>query len=122
MTPEAFNTALGKAVRKHRMLRGWSMKFIADKMGYTYQQQQKYELATNGLSTFYVWQLAELFGLPVEELYREAGIQAKATAEPSPSDNDAILAARYVGKIPSGKLRRNIIDFARKCAYEENAA
>jgi transcriptional regulator with XRE-family HTH domain len=121
MTPKAFNKAMGAIIRKERQARGWSMRVIADQMGYAYQQQQRYEVGRNGLSAFLLGDIAECFGTTVAELYKRAGIQGKA-AKSSPADDDAYLAARYVSKIRSGKLRRNLIDFIRKCAYEGNAA
>lgn len=121
MTQNTFNKAMGAVIRRHRQQRGLSQGDIGKALGVSYQQAQKSELGVNGFAAQYLPILAELFGVTVGELYEQAGIKAKAP-EPSAADNDAFLAARYVAKIPSGKLRRNIIDFARKCAYEETAA
>ncbi len=44
------------------------------------------------------------------------------TPEPGPAENDSFLAARYVGKIADPKLRGLVVDFARKCAYQGEAA
>jgi transcriptional regulator with XRE-family HTH domain len=121
MTPKSFNKAMGAVIRRHRQQRGLSQGDIGKALGVSYQQVQKSETGLNCFAAHYLPVLAELFGLTIGDLYKQAGIQAK-TVEPSPADNDAFLAARYVAKISSDKLRRNIIDFARKCAYEGASA
>jgi transcriptional regulator with XRE-family HTH domain len=123
MKPKAFNKAMGSVIRKERLARGWSMETLGKQFGHTYQQQQKYEMGANGYSAQLLVRVADVFGIPVAELYERARINIAVTpAEPSPAENDGILAARYIAKIPSEKLRRNIIDFARKCAYGEAVA
>jgi transcriptional regulator with XRE-family HTH domain len=120
MTPKAFNKAMGAVVREHRKHRGLTQADVGKALGVTYQQIQKNEAGVNGIGAHYLMILAGLFGVTIGELYEQAGIRVNAR-EPSPAENDGFLAARYVSKIPNEKLRRNIIDFARKCAYEEAA-
>jgi transcriptional regulator with XRE-family HTH domain len=120
MTPRGFNKAMGAVIRRHRKERGLAQSALADALGVSYQQIQKSESGLNGFSAEYLPILANLFGVTVGEFYEQAGLAVNGT-EPDAASNDGFLAARYVAKIPSETLRRNIVDFARKCAYEEAA-
>jgi transcriptional regulator with XRE-family HTH domain len=123
MTPKKFNKAMGAAIRKEREARGLTMKALGKQLGSSYQQIGKYEHGENSCSAHILVRIAAIFQLSVAELYERARINvAVIPVEPSAAESDGILAGRYVAKIPSGKLRRNIVDFARKCAYEGAAA
>jgi transcriptional regulator with XRE-family HTH domain len=123
MQAKAFNKAMGIAIRRERKARGLSQDAIASALGVAPQQLSKYELGTNGFSAQMLVAVAKILQVPVAELYERARINiAVKPAEHSPAEDDGFLAGRYVAKIRSDSLRRNIIEFARKCAYEGNAA
>jgi transcriptional regulator with XRE-family HTH domain len=119
-TRRSFNEAMGAVIRRERKHRGLTLKALGDALDVSYQQIQKSEAGQNGFSACQLSKLADLFGVTVGNLFDAAAVKS-APSKPSPADNDGFLAARYVARIRSEKLRRNIIDFARKCAYEEAA-
>ena len=47
---ETFNVALGKKLRSRRLTLGLTQTDVANKIGVTFQQIQKYEKGTNGVS------------------------------------------------------------------------
>jgi len=117
MNTAEFNKAMGAAIRRHRLAHGLTMKTVADQLGFSYQQQQKNEYGTNGCSAYLLARYASLFGVAVASLYEEAGVNETVQA-PTEAESDSFLAARYVGRIQSAKLRSSLIDFTRKLAYE----
>lgn len=112
-----FNRAMGAAIKRHRLARGLKQADIGDALGVSYQQIQKGEHGLNGFSAFQISKLAVVFGLSVGTLYADAGA-ANKDREPSPAENDSFLAARYVAKIRSPRLRSALVDYTRALAYQ----
>ena len=71
---------IGKLVRELRKSAGMTQMELADRLGVSYQQVQKYENGTSKFSVFRLRQVAEVFGLPVK--YFVEPVPAKA-AEPA---------------------------------------
>jgi len=120
MTPKKFNRALGAAIREQRLVRGLTMEAIAQQLGFTHQQQGKYEHGQNACTAHLAAKYATLFGISIAAFYELAGMQEYR--EPSATDNDAFLAARYVSRIPDEKQRSALIDYIRKLAYQGGEA
>lgn len=57
---------VGVEIRKARQLRRWSQEYLADQLDLTFQQVQKYERGMNRVSCGRIYQLAQIFGMPVE--------------------------------------------------------
>jgi len=123
MSAKQFNRAMGAAIKRLRKKRGLSLQQVGAALGVTYQQAGKYTDGANGLSAYYLPKLAALFGISIEQLYEQARINvAVEPAEPTPADNDAFLAARYVARIEDEKVRGAFVDFARKLAFQGGGA
>ncbi len=58
-----FNTELGNLIRKARMQQGLSQRNLAEKLGITFQQMQKYEAGHNGISSWRLNQITEILGV-----------------------------------------------------------
>lgn len=111
----SFDVAMGRVIRELRKSVGLSQEAVGKQVNVTFQQIQKYERGLNRLAACYLPQLAEIFGVTVGEIYERVG--SSSTEEPSEAQNDSFLAARYVARIADPVLRKNIVDFTRKCAY-----
>lgn len=55
-----FNESLGQAVRARRELLGMTQKYVAEKMGISYQQFQKYESGYNHIPIFRMKQISQI--------------------------------------------------------------
>lgn len=72
---------IGRAIRKHRLQQGMTQGDVADKVGVSFQQIQKYEKGIGHLSAFRLHQIACVLGLstsaffPSEEVAQEADAQ-----------------------------------------------
>lgn len=55
------NVLIGVKIRRKRLENSWSQKVLAEKLGISYQQVQKYELGTNQVSPSRLIQLCDLF-------------------------------------------------------------
>jgi transcriptional regulator with XRE-family HTH domain len=121
MTGKAFNIAMGRVIREFRLQCSLTQKQVGAALGVSYQQINKYESGNNGLTALYLPALASIFGTTIADLYDRAGAVAP-TIEPTEAENDSFLAARYVAKIADPALRRNVVDFTRKLAYQSGEA
>lgn len=62
---------IGKAIRKHRLRAGLTQMQLADKVGLTYQQIQKYELGKSNISIERLCQIASALNIAVYALLPE---------------------------------------------------
>jgi len=69
---------IGQNVRVHRLSKGWTQQQLGAKLGVTFQQLQKYESGTNRIGSGRLFQIAELFEVPVIELFK--GEKASSTS------------------------------------------
>ena len=96
-----------REVRKHRRL---SQGQLAQSIGITFQQIQKYERGTNRISASKLWEVCSVLDITIESLF--AGLVSRDHNQPvlpqaiSPN-TDAILATQYGAQIAENvpKLR-----------------
>ena len=62
---ENFNIHLGKKLRMRRLSLGLTQTKVAQAINVTFQQIQKYEKGTNGISSLRIMQLANFLKVPV---------------------------------------------------------
>ena len=60
---------VGVNLCKFRLLRGMSQEQLADAVGVTFQQIQKYEKGTNRISVSRLWQFSKVLKIPVDDFY-----------------------------------------------------
>jgi len=65
---------IGSLIREMRKAAGMSQMRLADKIGVSYQQVQKYEKGASKLSVPRLMQIADIFGVPVTAFLDEARI------------------------------------------------
>ena len=66
-----FNTHLGKKLRMRRLSLGLTQTKVANAINVTFQQIQKYEKGTNGVSSSRLLQLAIFLKVPVNYFYED---------------------------------------------------
>ena len=62
---ESFNCACGKKIRSRRLTLGLTQSNLAESVGVTFQQIQKYEKGTNGVSSNRLMQLSQFLKVPI---------------------------------------------------------
>jgi len=67
--PHPIDVLVGRRARERRTLQGMSQTAVADKLGLTFQQLQKYERGHNRISASRLYELAQLFDVPVAYFY-----------------------------------------------------
>jgi transcriptional regulator with XRE-family HTH domain len=73
----AEDVEIGRKIRALRLQRGMSQTGLADGIGLTFQQVQKYEKGTNRVSAGRLQRIADLLDTPITFFYRGAGAPTK---------------------------------------------
>ena len=118
-SPHPLDVLVGARVRTARMARGMSQAALAENLGITFQQIQKYERGANRISASKLIEIARALGLPPAELLRDLGDATGAEAELPPNAPGAqdLLVAYQRLKPP---LRRAVLNLARDLANGTN--
>lgn len=86
----SYRTLIGKNLRRLREYRGFTQTDLANALGVTHQQIQKYEKGTCGFSAIRLHTLSRILHVPVEDFFNGFENPAVACAIP-PAINPAIL-------------------------------
>ena len=68
---ENFNIHLGKRLRIRRLSLGLTQTKVAEAINVTFQQIQKYEKGTNGVSSARLMQISQFLKIPITYFYEE---------------------------------------------------
>jgi transcriptional regulator with XRE-family HTH domain len=136
--PNPIDNHVGSRVRLRRMLLGMSQEKLAEKLGLTFQQVQKYEKGINRIGASRLFDLAHVLGVNIQFFYDDAPSMggegaptlAAGFAESAPDNfivdflntRDGLELNRAFLRITDAKVRRSIVDLVRSLAKEEEAA
>ena len=70
-TPNPIDVFVGSRVRLRRLMVGMSQEALADRLGVTFQQVQKYEKGTNRISASRLQAIAEVFRVPPSFFFQD---------------------------------------------------
>ncbi len=68
---DSFNTHLGKRLRMRRLSLGLTQTKVANAINVTFQQIQKYEKGTNGVSSIRLLQLSNYLKVPINYFFED---------------------------------------------------
>ena len=68
---ETFNTHLGRKLRMRRLSLGLTQTKVANAINVTFQQIQKYEKGTNGVSSIRLLQLSNYLKVPINYFFED---------------------------------------------------
>jgi transcriptional regulator with XRE-family HTH domain len=94
-----FNRHLGSKLRMRRLALGLTQTKVAQAINVTFQQIQKYEKGTNGISSLRIMQLSDFLKVPVVYFFEDfPGLTNKTSEELSTDDiNYSFLAKLFSG-------------------------
>lgn len=139
--PNPIDTHVGSRVRLRRMILGMSQEKLAEKLGLTFQQVQKYEKGINRIGASRLYDLAQVLGVAVQFFYEDAPVGngvghsnpgfAESTGAAPGGDNvivdflntrEGLELNRAFLRITDAKVRRSIVDLVRSLAKEDEAS
>lgn len=101
--PNATDLQVGESIRVHRLIAGMSQQALADRLGVSFQQVQKYENGTNRVGAGRLPQIAEILNIPISALF-------SANADASRSGSAESVAPIYL--IPDKSTLRLLTSFS----------
>jgi transcriptional regulator with XRE-family HTH domain len=141
--PNEIDRLVGSRVRQRRMQLGMSQEQLAEQLGLTVPQVQKYEKGVNRIGASRLHKIAGLLGVPIGAFFEaHAGAQASApeaggaeaggaeagaaeAGQPDPSvfaDRETIALALAFSRITRPQLRRALIELTRAVAHLDEPA
>jgi transcriptional regulator with XRE-family HTH domain len=126
MSPKSANAideVVGHNIRIHRMQRGMSQTDLAEQLGVSCQQVQKYEKGVNRVGSSRLYRLADVFEVPVVTLYdgadaRRADTRGKSALKLISERQPLRLVQAFAG-IKDMRVRRAVVTLVEKLASGE---
>lgn len=124
-SPNPVDRHVGLRIRLRRKELGISQEKLAESIGLTFQQVQKYERAANRVSASKLWEMARALNTTVGYFYdglpTEPGPEAPAAGgafEEFMLSTEGMELARYFPQIPKQGVRRQIVELVRTMAAD----
>ena len=122
--PNPIDMYVGSRVRMRRILLGMSQGKLADAIGLTFQQVQKYEKGTNRMGSSRLQQIANVLKVPVTFFFEgspgRSKLHGKALSPAYVADflatSDGLALTKAFMRIKNAKLRRNIVNLVEEIA------
>jgi transcriptional regulator with XRE-family HTH domain len=129
--PDSTDKHVGTRIRMGRLALEMSQSKLADALGITFQQVQKYESGTNRVSAGRLQQMADALQVPVTFFFDGDAVRQpkakRATKAPIPAfvtdflaAPDGLALAKSFMRIKSPKLRRRITHLAANFASRQS--
>lgn len=132
-SPNPVDLHVGGRVRMRRKMLGISQERLADALGLTFQQVQKYERGANRISASKLYEIARFLSAPIAYFFEGLTDPTSSGAATHDSQSEQFvhdflmtsegleLAASFP-KIRRPRLRRRVLDLVRALCEDEEAA
>lgn len=126
-SPDPTDRIIGERIRALRLQKGLSQTDLANQLGVTFQQVQKYEKGVNRVGGGRLMRIAETLGVDISNLMDGASELARDRAQgrvPDPfhvltQDRQGVRLARAFAAIKSKQARTTIVAMAEVFALSE---
>ena len=117
--PHPVDIHVGKQLQAQRTLCGMSQSDLADKLGITFQQIQKYETGTNRTTAGRLWQASQILGVAIEYFFE--GLDSESEAANDLLHTRAGLEfVRFYENCPEG-IQKAMYHLGKSIADEDNS-
>jgi len=129
-TPNSIDVHVGSRIRLQRALKGMSQTTLAEGLGVTFQQVQKYEKGTNRVGSSRLQAIANILGVPVAWFFEDGpvtpptsqGLEQGAGREITDFLNSAegLSLNRAFLAIQDEKVRGKVVDLVKTLGRESS--
>jgi len=128
--PDPVDIEVGHRIRIERLARGLSQTALANQLGVTFQQVQKYEKGVNRVGAGRLTKIAEVLGIDVSQFFGSKEIGevggAREGGESSPlkllTVSGAFRLLRAYGDIEDSNLRRAIVELVEQISTQKSSS
>ncbi|ODR97872.1 hypothetical protein AUC68_10015 [Methyloceanibacter methanicus] len=115
------DAVVGRNIRARRLVLNMSQTALADQLGLTFQQVQKYENGTNRIGASRLLQIAQLLAAPIAALFdgTESDGDSQSALPDYLSNAQAVRLARAFADVDDTDVRRAIADVVENIAERE---
>jgi transcriptional regulator with XRE-family HTH domain len=119
--PDPVDVHVGARIRTRRLLIGMNQETLANRLGLTFQQVQKYEGGANRVSASRLSQIAEILGVTIDYFFSELALGDGAVGSPPPGREqlqrpEAIDLIRSYYAITDQRVRHQFLDMVKAAA------
>jgi|TARA_R110002072_G_scaffold517_42_gene3333 transcriptional regulator with XRE-family HTH domain len=114
---------IGQRIKEQRIAAGYSQAALAEKLGITFQQVQKYESGANRVGGSRLWDISKAIGTSITYFFegldvpaREANAETKKNAVLS---RQSLELARAINSIPEGEVKDQVVKLVK--AFSKSA-
>jgi transcriptional regulator with XRE-family HTH domain len=116
-SPGPVDVTVGRNVRVWRMAKGLSQVQLANRLGVTFQQVQKYEVGGNRIGTGRLVKLAAILGVPIAALFEgTSGAEPARSLLALISDSRSFRLAHAFAAIKDNRCRLSLVNMVEKIA------
>ncbi|WP_227421746.1 helix-turn-helix domain-containing protein [Pacificispira spongiicola] len=113
--PHPIDVHVGLRMREARAAKGLSQEKLANKLGISFQQVQKYEKGANRIGSSRLWSIAQALDVPVSFFFEEMerGVKERGTELLPPR---TIHLAKQIDSIENDDIRNQVLNLIKVCA------
>ena len=110
------------------LLTGLSQSGLAEALGVTFQQVQKYEKGVNRIGAGRLFEISRILGVPIDFFYDGVGVPNEGPSDATPpvmefvSSGEGLQLSLAFMKIRDPKVRKRVLDLVKSLAEEEEAS
>jgi transcriptional regulator with XRE-family HTH domain len=122
--PDPVDVEVGQRIRIERLQSGLSQTSLAEQLGVTFQQVQKYEKGVNRVGAGRLTKIAKVLGVPVSTFFGAHDVGTIERSERGTAASPlklltvpgALRLLRAYGQLNDGKMRRSIVELVENIA------
>ena len=120
--PNPIDVHVGKRIRMRRLFLGMNQEKLADALGLTFQQVQKYEGGANRVSASRLSAMADILGVPISFFFGDLQLdETGGTAEERETRErmerpETIELVRLYYAIPDARVRQQFLEMVKAVA------
>lgn len=120
--PDAVDVIVGRNLRIWRMAKGLSQAQLANRIGVTFQQLQKYEVGANRIGTGRLVKVATVLSVPIAALFEGTNaVEPSRSMLALVSDSRSFRLAQAFAAIKHNAFRLALVDLVERIAAAEAA-
>lgn len=112
--PHPIDVHVGRRVREARAASGLSQEKLANTLGISFQQVQKYEKGTNRIGSSRLWAIANALGVPVSFFFE--GMEYENEVREDFLPRRTLHMAKQIDSIPDEGVRNQVLNLIKACA------
>ena len=109
--PDPIDVHVGGQIRTRRLLLGMNQEELAQRLGLTFQQVQKYESGANRVSASRLWEIAAILTMPIAYFFPLDQGQHRPNEQLQRPESIELI--RFFYAIPNARMRQQFFDMMK---------